>query len=122
MNIYNLKFLVDVGVGKSIEDFLTEHLYDIKSVRSIDPKMPDQNILKLASKEERIIITMDKDFGELVYQSKMNHSGIILLRLEDATAEEKLKVIMEILNNYSELLHDNFCVYQKRKFRIKEKK
>ena len=63
---------------------------------------------------------MDKDFGELVYHSLMDHCGIILLRLEDATGIEKLKVIKEILTKYSDQIKDHFCVYQKDKFRIRK--
>jgi len=39
-----LKFLVDVGVGKKVEEYLLEKGYDIKAVRSLDQRMPDQEI------------------------------------------------------------------------------
>jgi predicted nuclease of predicted toxin-antitoxin system len=84
MSASRLKFLVDVGVGKKVEEYLHDENYDIKTVRSLDQRMPDQDIIRLAALEKRIVITMDKDFGELVY-----HSGILLLRLEDATGSEK---------------------------------
>jgi predicted nuclease of predicted toxin-antitoxin system len=48
--------------------------------------MPDAEILKLAEKEKAIIITMDKDFGELVFKSHEPHKGVLLLTLEDALA------------------------------------
>jgi len=40
---------------------------DAKSVLDVDPEMSDLAILQLASTEKRIVITMDKDFGELVF-------------------------------------------------------
>ncbi len=49
--------------------------------------MPDAEILKLADREKAIIITTDKDFGELVFKSHEPHKGVLLLRLEDAHAE-----------------------------------
>jgi predicted nuclease of predicted toxin-antitoxin system len=119
MTVMNLNFLVDVGVGKSIEDFLIEQGFDIKSVRTINPRMSDQEILKIAASEDRIIITMDKDFGELVYHSFIEHSGVILLRLEDATGDEKLEVIKKIISNHTERIKGNFCVFQRDKFRIR---
>jgi predicted nuclease of predicted toxin-antitoxin system len=82
--------------------------------------MSDQEIIKLATNESRMVITMDKDFGELVYHSLMDHCGIILLRLEDATGVEKLKVIKEILTKYPDQIKDHFCVYQRDKFRIRK--
>jgi len=119
MSVMNLKFLVDVGVGKSVEDFLIEQGFDTKAIRTINPRMSDQEILKMASSEDRIIITMDKDFGGLVYHSSIGHSGVILLRLEDATGDEKLEVIKEIISKYSEGIKGNFCVYQRDKFRTR---
>ncbi len=67
MKLPRLKFLVDVGVGKAVELFLKGQGYDTKTVRTIDPQMPDEEIMRLSAKESRMIITMDKDFGELVY-------------------------------------------------------
>jgi predicted nuclease of predicted toxin-antitoxin system len=67
MNHFQLKFLVDVGVGRQVEHYLQTQGYDIKTVRAIDKKMLDTDIIRLAVKENRMVITMDKDFGELVY-------------------------------------------------------
>jgi predicted nuclease of predicted toxin-antitoxin system len=119
MSVSKLKFLVDVGVGKKVEEYLLVKGYDTKAVRSIDQSMPDQEIIRLAALEKRIVITMDKDFGELVYHSGMDHSGILLLRLEDATGSEKQQVIAKILTKYADNMENNFCVYQNKKFRFR---
>ena len=120
MNPSGLKFLVDVGVGKGIEEYLNEKGYDTKAVRDIDPGMEDEEIIRIAVSEDRMIITMDKDFGELVYHSSIEHSGVLLLRLEDATGTEKLQVVKHILSNYANRIRDCFCVFQKDKFRIRK--
>jgi predicted nuclease of predicted toxin-antitoxin system len=112
--------LVDVGVGAKVEEHLLDNNYDLKTVRSIDQRMPDQEIIRLAALEKRIIVTMDKDFGELVYHSGMDHCGILLLRLEDATGLEKQQVIAQILSKYAENLKNHFCVYQSKKFRFRK--
>ncbi len=82
--------------------------------------MPDIEILKLAEKEEAIIITMDKDFGKLVFKSHAPHKGFLLLRLEDALAEEKLAAIQNIFPYHLQKLKNNFAVYQNGKLRIKK--
>jgi len=102
------------------EEYLLEKGYDTITVRSLDHSMPDREIIRLASSEQRMVITMDKDLGELVYHSEMIHCGILLLRLEDATGMEKQKVIAEILSNYAHKMKNNFCVYQNKKFRIRK--
>jgi predicted nuclease of predicted toxin-antitoxin system len=115
-----LKFLVDVGVGRLVEQYLLNNGYDVVSVRDLDPRMPDEEIIKIAFDQDRIIITMDKDFGELVYHFSESHAGIILLRLEDADGIEKTKVVSNILNEYSHQIMNSFCVYQNDKFRIRK--
>lgn len=64
-----MKFLVDVGVGKKVERWLKENGYDVMPARDINPKAADSELLHLAVAEKRMVITMDKDFGELVYNS-----------------------------------------------------
>ena len=120
MSASELKFLVDVGVGKNVEQYLLEKKYDTKAVRSLDQSMPDKEIIRLAALEKRIVITMDKDFGELVYHSGLDHCGILLLRLEDATGSEKQQVIAHILEKYADNMKDHFCVYQNKKFRFRK--
>mgnify|MGYP007066239864 FL=1 len=120
MNSIKIKFLIDVGVGKGIENYLHEEGYDIKSVRDIDPCLEDEKIIRTAFLENRMVITMDKDFGDLVYHSLMEHSGVLLLRLEDATGSKKLKVLKFIIENYSDRIKNCFCVFQNDKFRIRK--
>ncbi len=66
MSSSELKFLVDVGVGRRVEEYLKRKGFDIKAVVDLDPRMPDEKIISLAALEARMVVTMDKDFGELV--------------------------------------------------------
>jgi len=114
-----IKFLIDVGVGKDVEDYIIQQGYDVKAIRLLDPSMPDEEIILLAYREERMVITMDKDFGELVYQSTKKHCGVLLLRLEDATGTEKVHIIANILHHHADQLDSHFCVFQKGRLRIR---
>lgn len=113
------KFLVDVGVGNIMEDWLEQQEFDVQTVRRLNPKMTDIDILNLASKEKRIVITMDKDFGELIFASKKKHAGVLLLRLDDAASDQKLTVVKEIFTKHLKQLANHFCVYQNETLRIR---
>ena len=115
-----LKFLVDVGVGKKVELFLKKKGYNTKTVRTIDPQMSDEEIIRLSLKENRMIITMDKDFGELVYHYKRDSCGVLLLRLEDATGSEKQEVVANILARHSSDIVNRYCVFQNGRLRIRK--
>lgn len=116
----DLKFLVDVCVGRFVEEWLMVNGFNVKSVREIDPRMKDMDILEIAVQENRMVVTMDKDFGELVHNSGMVHSGVLLLRIEDANGEEKVRTIAKILRDYHTMLPNKFCVFQNGKLRIRK--
>jgi predicted nuclease of predicted toxin-antitoxin system len=120
MNNNEHKFVIDVGVGKIIEIWLVQQMFSVIPIRSLDPEMADTEIIELANRQDAIIITMDKDFGELVFKNKILHNGILLLRLEDAVAEEKLAVIQNIFPEHISDIKNKFAVYQNGKLRIQE--
>jgi len=82
--------------------------------------MTDIDILNLAVKENRIVITMDKDFGEMIFNSKRMHSGVLLLRMEDDGWKQKINVLSEIFQNYPDEIKGSFSVYQNKKLRIRK--
>ena len=82
--------------------------------------MTDVDILNIAIQEHRIIVTMDNDFGNLIFKNLKGNSGIILLRMNEAKADEKRKVIAHIINNYHDDLNDSFCVYKNDKIRVRK--
>ena len=115
-----MKFLVDVGVGKGVETWLKKTGYDVLPMREVNCRAQDIEILHLAVEDQRMIVTMDKDFGELVFNSGLPHAGVLLLRLESATGEQKSEIVEKIIGGYSDQMAGNFCVYQDGKLRIKK--
>lgn len=114
-----MRFLFDVGVSVAAERWLAGQGYDVKAVRDLDPSMPDSDILELAATEARLVVTMDKDFGELVYRSGRAHAGVLLLRLEAATGAEKVAVLETIIGRHAADIVGKFAVYQNGKLRIR---
>ena len=114
-----LRVLVDVGVGKAVEDWLRADGHDVQAVRDRDPQMDDLDILSWAVSDQRIVMTMDKDFGEIVYHSGQPHSGVLLLRMEDAPSKEKVRVVKEIVQSHADQLPGHFAVYQDGRLRVR---
>ena len=117
-----IKFVIDVGVGKAVENYLKDSNYEIICIRDINPFMSDLGILEVAVENNAVIITMDKDFGELVFHSNKPHKGVLLLRLEDKNGKEKVLVVSKILTQYKNEITNNFCVYQNGRLRIRYKR
>lgn len=114
-----MKVIVDVGVGRAVEGLLRECGHDVLAVRDVDPRLPDGQILARAVREHRLVITMDRDFGELVYRRGLTHTGVLLLRLEDATGEEKRAVVRAIFDEHGDALPGRFSVYQRGRLRMR---
>jgi predicted nuclease of predicted toxin-antitoxin system len=121
MTATELKFMVDVGVGKKVEQWLREAGCDVLAVREINPHAGDKEILKLAEEDSRIVLTMDKDFGELVYLLGKAHTGVLVLRMEDANGDVKMNVVKNILQQHADKLAGNFCAYKDGTLRISRK-
>ena len=66
MNIKELKFLANVNIEKPIVDFLIEKGFDVNWVANIDKQMTDYRVCEIANNEQRIVLTNDKDFGEII--------------------------------------------------------
>lgn len=72
--------------------------------------MDDDAIVEKTFREDWILITNDKGFGEKIYREKLSHHGIILLRLHDERAASKTKAIEKLLKGYADQLADAFVV------------
>ncbi|MBF0537542.1 MAG: DUF5615 family PIN-like protein [Nitrospirae bacterium] len=114
-----MRFIVDVGVGKKVEEYLQTEGFYVKSVREINPCLSDIEILKIAVSEGLMLITMDKDFGELVYNTGKAHEGVLILRLDGANGAEKVEVLKEILSGYADRIKGKFCVFQGGRLRLR---
>lgn len=114
-----VSFLVDENVEFSVVRHLREQGYNVLSIAETNPSLDDVSILMLAAKEKRIIITSDKDFGNLIFRENLPTLGIILFRMDDQSARKKVEVIDILLNNYSDRLAGNFITITDAKIRIR---
>ena len=90
-------------------------LYVIESLRG----EPDEKILDRDFNENRILITEDKDFGELVYRLKLPARGIILLRFDIANRVHKIPRLRSLLEQESRRLQGAFITLSVNKTRIR---
>jgi predicted nuclease of predicted toxin-antitoxin system len=75
-------------------------------------------VLAIAHAEERILITNDADFGELVVRGERPHHGVILLRLGAGDVNEKTSAIERVLEKHLHELHE-FIVVTRRGSRVR---
>lgn len=113
-----MKFLVDECTGPKVAQWLIDQGHNVFSVYHQSPGASDQDILVRALKEERILITNDRDFGELIFRHHAGHCGVIFLRLSDETTRNKITVLEQFFLSYTANLEKSFIVLSEKAFRI----
>ncbi len=113
-----MKFLADVNIEKPVIDALVRLGHDVTWVPDINRMMTDADILSLAVKESRVLITNDKDFGELVFLQRRISSGIVLFRIKGQAAHTKITLMRRILRDHGNKLIGHFTTITKDKVRF----
>lgn len=91
-----MKFAADVNVTQKVIKLLRQNGHNVVDIKKQDPQTSDTNIIKLASKEKRIILTHDKDF-EVLTKFPKYQVGTIVIRLKKQTALHhwgKLRILL----------------------------
>jgi predicted nuclease of predicted toxin-antitoxin system len=114
-----MRFLIDESVSKAVTQYLRDNGYDVLAVAEMTPQARDADILKWAAEQERILITSDKDFGELVFRSGQAHQGVVLFRLRDESAANQVRTLTVALNDYAVHLPGQFAVITEKSVRIR---
>lgn len=115
-----MKFLADESVDFPIVRLLRQNHQDVLSILEDHQSALDDFILNLADKENRVLITLDKDFGELVYRLKMNHSGVLLVRLDGVKPTVRAEKVLQTIQQHGNELANAFTVIQLGMTRIRK--
>lgn len=113
-----MRFLVDECTGPAAARWLERAGHDVRSVYDQSPGADDSMVIEAALRENRILVTNDKGFGEKVFREGRLHAGVLLLRLEDERPRNKIAALERVLEAYGEQLAGSFAVVTERSVRI----
>jgi predicted nuclease of predicted toxin-antitoxin system len=113
-----MRLVIDECTGPSVARWLRGLGHDVVSVYDEAPQLPDVDILAFAVRENRIVITNDKDFGELVFRDQRPHRGVVLLRLSHDAVSDKITALERFLADVPSDLSICFVVVTDRSVRI----
>ena len=113
-----MKILLDTNISFLVHDELIIAGYDVIWTGDWDFDPGDEEILKTAYSENRILITQDKDFGELAIVKSQPHRGII--RLANLSTAQHSPICIDVLTRYREdLLASAIITVDSRRVRIR---
>jgi len=90
-----MKFLVDRCAGRRVAEWLRDQGHDVLESRMLGLDPGDEELLEMAAEQSRTLVTIDTDFGELVFLNRASHSGLI--RLPDVPAQRRVKLMESLL-------------------------
>lgn len=116
-----MRILTDETVSKSTISFLRSLGNDVVDVREVGlGGKPDEEVAAFAQAEERIIVTHDKDFGDLLRLQSMSHRGSVVLRLRDPSPDSTNRALSHLLSRVDEdYLIDRLIIVTERGLRAR---
>jgi predicted nuclease of predicted toxin-antitoxin system len=114
-------FLADESCDFSVVHALREAGHEVVAVVEISPRADDDDVLEMARRRSEILLTEDKDFGQLVYADEQATGGVILMRYP-ANARSKLaNVIVQLIADRGHDLLGRFVVVTPGRIRLGRK-
>ncbi|MFH0802025.1 MAG: DUF5615 family PIN-like protein [bacterium] len=117
-----MKFLADESIDRQIVERLRQEGHTVLYVAEMEPGLADDAVLETASRERIVLLTADKDFGELVFRLHRISSGVVLFRLAGLSSELKAEVATKVIRRYGLDFQENFTVIGRSSLRIRKKK
>jgi predicted nuclease of predicted toxin-antitoxin system len=115
-----VRFLLDQSADARLIPHLQSLGHDATRIgREHAHGLPDEQVLRIANREQRVLIAADLDFGDLVVRLKQPHAGVILFRLEATDIATKIQRLDDVLREYADQL-DRFIIVTLRSIRVRE--
>ena len=115
----HLKFLADECCDAGLVVSLRKEGHDVLYVAEAQPGSSDDAILGQAYRDGRILLTEDKDFGELVYHLKKPAIGIMLIRIQVEERQIKWPRVKRLIEDYADRVPGHFVIVEAEKFRFR---
>jgi predicted nuclease of predicted toxin-antitoxin system len=106
------RFLADENIAALLVAALREAGWDTAYVMESKPGITDDAVLEWARVEERILLTEDKDFGELVFRLKRSIPGVLMLRMLEGQWHRHWERLQIVLQRHANRLEGTFTVVQ----------
>lgn len=105
-----MTFVADESVEREIVERPRGDGHAVVCVAELSPSITDDEVLDEANARAALLLTGDKDFGELVYRLGRVHGGVILARLGGLTTAAKADAVAVVVRDHAAELPGAFCV------------
>jgi predicted nuclease of predicted toxin-antitoxin system len=114
-----VKVVADEGVDRPIVARLRQDGHEVDYVAEMDPGIDDDRVLSHANQQHALLMTADKDFGELVFMQGRLNAGVVLLRLAGVPPTQKANIVSDALAAHGSEMQGAFSVITDKMLRIR---
>jgi predicted nuclease of predicted toxin-antitoxin system len=114
-----VNFLADESVDQPIVNRLRQDGHDVVAIAELQPSLLDDVVLSKANDASALLLTADKDFGELVFRQRQLTTGVVLIRLAGLSVAAKQRVVSAAIREHASELSDAFTVISPGTVRIR---
>jgi len=114
-----MKFVADESVDFPIVERLRQDGHSVWAVVEMDAGIADDLVLDHANQQNAVLLTADKDFGELVFRLKRLNLGVVLVRLAGLPPKRKAEIVARVIAEKAEELKEAFSVITANALRIR---
>lgn len=114
-----MNLLADESVDRQVVERLRLEGHDVLYIAEMEPGITDDAVLGKANEQGALLVTADKDFGELVFRQRLVNSGVMLLRLAGLAAETRAALLADVIRDRGETLLQSFSVISPGMVRIR---
>ena len=114
-----MRFLADESCAGRVVRALREAGHDVTSVRDTIRGASDKSVLDAALRERRLLLTEDKDFGELVFGRGDPALGVVLLRYPAAARSQMARRVLDHVTVRGTELVGSFVVIEPSRTRVR---
>lgn len=97
-----MRFLIDRCAGRRLAEWLRAAGHDVVEARALGPDPGDDDLLRHAARDGRVLVTLDTDFGRLVFVQGLSQRGLI--RLPDLPPAQRVALVEEVLARHGDAL------------------
>lgn len=105
-----MKIIADEGIDQQIVDRLRRDGHDVWYVAEMEPGISDRVVFEIAGRESAVILTADKDFGEMVVRQRLTAVGVVLIRLAGLSSARKTDIVVSFITQHASELERSFSV------------
>ena len=117
-----LRFLADESCDFGVVRALRAEGFDVVALTEITSHTIDSEVIAQAYREKRILLTEDKDFGQLVFASQADSAGVVLIRFPGNARKALQESIVKLILEQGDEIQNAFVVVQPSHIRVSRSK